>query len=171
MHLPPVDNFARRLWPLVLLSVAFLSGCAPQIRFDVMASSAINPDRSGEPLSVLIRAYQLEDVEAFEKAGFSSLVVDDEAELDGWLERTEFVVRPGEMTIVEIPMEKEARYVAVVALYRTADEEGWGHWEPLPGQFLRMRLGKTLELALDGNALLAGDDAELMRSRWLEEGA
>ena len=110
---------ARRLllWTLSGPVIFLLAGCPKQpTRINVVLSAAtdVNPDPSGQALSVVVRIYQLKDKGRLESADYNAILRSDkEALSDDLLERQERVVQPGTQEMLEIqanPMSSEQSY-------------------------------------------------------------
>ena len=101
------------------------------LHLDFTAREALNTDAqeansASEP--VLVRIYQLRDDKNFQKTVYQQLAVDgDDALKDELLASRNVVVKPGTAASLDMPMEKDAKFVAVVALFRHPDMEK-NHW-------------------------------------------
>lgn len=97
------------------------------LHLDFNAREALNTDANDmSALSVptMVRVYQLRDSKAFEQLDYQSLLVDGDASLKAdLLSSREVVVKPGTGTLLNMPMEKEAKFVAVVGLFRMPDTQ------------------------------------------------
>ncbi|NIF25147.1 type VI secretion system lipoprotein TssJ [Pantoea sp. Tr-811] len=95
------------------------------LHLDLTGRAAINTDAthmSGLSVPVLVRVYQLRDRKALERAGYDDLENLGERVLGGdLLSANTLVVKPGEAAQLSTPLHAEARYVAVVALFRSPD--------------------------------------------------
>jgi len=92
------------------------------LRVDLVSRAAINPDAAGQPLSTVIRLYQLKTPNTFEKLSYAQLQTDDMALLKGdMLDIANVVLRPGTSESVTEPMHPEASYVGVAAFFRDVD--------------------------------------------------
>jgi type VI secretion system protein VasD len=79
-------------------------------------------DMSALSVPTLVRVYQLHDSKALEKATYDSLLSDGDSVLRAdLLDQRAMVVKPGEGAQLNVPLDKGAQFVAVVALYRTPD--------------------------------------------------
>ncbi|WP_171909931.1 type VI secretion system lipoprotein TssJ [Aquisalimonas asiatica] len=146
-----------------------LAGCAPRVDLSMAAAPEINPAPSGDPLSVVVRLYQLDDKEPFLEADFDDLLAGDEDALgDSMVEREEYVMRPDELKDVTVEMNEDATHVAVAVLYRRPDNDRWRMIEPLPEGVFGLRGSAALRLGLSGNALLEGDEADAVHLRFVE---
>ncbi|WP_241603937.1 type VI secretion system lipoprotein TssJ [Rosenbergiella nectarea] len=95
------------------------------LRLDFTAREALNTDaRESNSLSepVIIRVYQLKDSKTFDKTVYQQLLKGGESILKADLLATrDVVVKPGGDANLNMPMEEEAKYVAVVGLFRHPD--------------------------------------------------
>lgn len=95
------------------------------LRLDFTAREALNTDsRESNSLSqpVVVRIYQLKDRKTFDKTVYQQLLKDGEAILKAdLLASRDVVVKPGGDANLDMPMEEDAQYVAVVGLFRHPD--------------------------------------------------
>lgn len=95
------------------------------LRLDLSARTAINSDQAemnAMALPTLVRVYQLRNSNALDKATYDSLLGDDDRVLgDDLLDKRTALIKPGEGAQLDVPMARDARFVAVVALFREAD--------------------------------------------------
>lgn len=95
------------------------------LHLDFIAREALNTDAteansSSQP--VLVRVYQLRDDKNFQKTVYQQLAEDgDDALKDDLLASRNVVVKPGTAASLDMPMEKDAKFVAVVGLFRNPD--------------------------------------------------
>jgi type VI secretion system protein VasD len=92
------------------------------------AGPRINLDSRGEPLSVVVRTYQLKDLAEFGKLTVEKASSDRPAtELVGqdFVASAEYTVVPGTTVIKTESLKPEAQYLAVVALFRQPDPQFW----------------------------------------------
>ncbi|WP_242502701.1 type VI secretion system lipoprotein TssJ [Serratia sp. 1D1416] len=101
------------------------------LRLDFTAREALNTDaRESHSLSepVVVRVYQLKDRKTFDKTLYQQLLKDGETILKADLLATrDVVVKPGGDANLDMPMEENARFVAVAGLFRHPDmlDNGW----------------------------------------------
>lgn len=95
------------------------------LHLDFTGRAALNTDTadmSAISVPTLVRVYQLRDAKALEKASYDGVLSDDvhllNAEL---LDKQTVVVKPGEGAQLNVPLHKDAHFVAVVALFREPD--------------------------------------------------
>ncbi|EPN2804854.1 type VI secretion system lipoprotein TssJ [Serratia marcescens] len=134
---------ARRLLPLLAFSLA---GCGVTqsvsdgtksafsalfykkikvLHLDFTAREALNTDaRESNSLSepVVVRVYQLKDRKTFDKTVYQQLLKDDGIILKAdLLASRDVVLKPGGDVNLNMPMEADAQFVAVVGLFRHPD--------------------------------------------------
>ena len=95
------------------------------LHLDFTAREALNTDaRESNSLSesVVVRIYQLKDRKTFDKTVYQQLLKDGDTILkDDLLATRDVVVKPGGDASLDMPMEEEAQFVAVVGLFRHPD--------------------------------------------------
>lgn len=95
------------------------------LHLDFIAREALNTDareENGSAEPVLVRVYQLRDDKIFRKTNYQQLAGDgDDALKNDLLASRNVVVKPGTAASLDMPMEKNAKYVAVVGLFRQPD--------------------------------------------------
>ncbi|WP_317978207.1 MULTISPECIES: type VI secretion system lipoprotein TssJ [Tenebrionibacter/Tenebrionicola group] len=97
------------------------------LRLDFWGREALNMDRresSSPSQPVMVRVLQLRDRRGLDDAVYQQLVDGGEALLgDALLASRAVVVKPGTAASLSMPMEAQAEYVAVVALFRDPDTQ------------------------------------------------
>lgn len=95
------------------------------LHLDFTAREALNTDsRESNSLSepVVVHIYQLKDRKTFDKTVYQQILRDGDQILKADLLATrDVVIKPGGDVNLDMPMEEEARYVAVVGLFRHPD--------------------------------------------------
>lgn len=95
------------------------------LRLDFTAREALNTDsRESNSLSepVVVRVYQLKDRKTFDKTVYQQLLQDDGIILKAdLLASRDVVMKPGGDVNLNMPMEAETQFVAVVGLFRHPD--------------------------------------------------
>jgi type VI secretion system protein VasD len=132
-------NLRLLFWlPILAASFLLLAGCPKEpVRVNVAlaAASNVNPDPSGQPLSVVVRIYQLKDPGRLETADYYAILKSDKETLsDDFLDRQERVIQPGSREILEIKTNPLAAYLGVVALFRNPSGDTWRKIVPLRGK-------------------------------------
>lgn len=101
------------------------------LHLDFTGREALNTDaheENSDSEPVMVRIYQLRDNKTFNKSVYEQLVNDGEDTLkDDLLASRSVVVKPGLSASLDAPMDKEAKFVAVVALFRHPDVAK-DHW-------------------------------------------
>ncbi|OMQ21465.1 type VI secretion system lipoprotein TssJ [Serratia oryzae] len=129
------------------------------LHLDFTAREALNTDAREENSAsepVLVRVYQLRDDKIFHKTVYQQLAGDGDGTLkDDLLASRSVVVKPGTAASLDMPMEKEAKFVAVVGLFRHPDMEK-NHWRLLlTREDLDPDKPRTIELSNNGLTLRA----------------
>ena len=129
------------------------------LHLDFTAREALNTDAteansSSQP--VMVRVYQLRDDKNFQKTVYQQLAGDgDDALKDDLLASRNVVVKPGSSASLDMPMEKDAKFVAVVGLFRNPDLAK-GQWRlVLTREDLDPDKPRTVELGNNTLTLLA----------------
>lgn len=95
------------------------------LHLDFSARTALNTqatDMSALSVPTLIRVYQLRDNKTVELATYEGLLGDDDQLLaSALLDKRSVVVKPQEGAQLNVPMDKDAQFVTVVALFRNPD--------------------------------------------------
>lgn len=101
---------------------------APQVKalhLDLRAQAAINlagSDMNSLSVPTQVRVYQLKDRAALEKASYDGIELNAQQLLGAdLLAEHSLVVKPGQGAQLNVPLEKDAQFVAVVALLRDPD--------------------------------------------------
>ncbi|MDT3669936.1 MAG: type VI secretion system lipoprotein TssJ [Aromatoleum sp.] len=133
--LAPRERFRRVLKTArgvaILAAVVAVGGCAtkpPSLQINVVAAPTINRDVDGEPLSMVVRLYQLKDRSAFDLLTFDAAArVEDDRELfgDQLVSRRELLLVPGGSRSEVETLAPEARYLGIAGLFREPDSQHW----------------------------------------------
>src|SRR5207247_10365608 len=90
------------------------------------AAANVNPGANGQPLSVVVRVYQLKDKGRLESADYNAVWKSDKETLsDDLLERQERTLEPGTQDTLEIRANPAANYIGVVALFPHPHGHPW----------------------------------------------
>ncbi len=118
--------------------LVFMAGCPKQparVSMVMTAESNINPDAGGQPLSVMVRVYQLKDKGRLESADYSAILRSDTQALAGdLLENQERILKPGAQELMEVRANPAANYLGIVALFRNPSGDGWRKIIPIKGK-------------------------------------
>jgi type VI secretion system protein VasD len=122
---------SRRLI-LLVASAVLLSACAAKppkpapAHAELIVSGDVNPDASGRASPVVVRVYQLRNDGEFNGADFFSVYEKEKETLGASLvSREEYVLAPGENRKLELPLNAETRFIAVVAAFRDIRTARW----------------------------------------------
>lgn len=101
------------------------------LHLDFTAREALNTDaRENHSLSepLVVRVYQLKDHKTFDKSVYQQLLKEGDTLLKAdLLASRDVVIKPGGDAALDMPMEQDAQFVAVVGLFRhpDMDKNGW----------------------------------------------
>ena len=95
------------------------------LRLDFSARNALNTDNREDNSAsqpVMVRVYVLKDRKTFDKTVYQQLAAEGEDILkDDQLASRSLVLKPGTEMSLTMPLDEQAQYVAVVALFRAPD--------------------------------------------------
>ena len=90
------------------------------------ASMNLNPDSAGRSLPTVVRILQLKNLIDLDKVEFQDLWDHERTRLsESFVAIHELTLNPGDETILPIDPLPEARYLAAIALFRTARSDWW----------------------------------------------
>lgn len=93
----------------------------------------MNVDEFGHSLAVVVRVYQLKTAKSLEDAEFDPIWQHDRESLaDDMVSADELTLAPTEVRVIRIKHSEEARYVAVIGLFRRPDGIAWRSIRPIP---------------------------------------
>lgn len=146
---------ARGRWFVVLAGLLLLVGCSsPSVGVRMSSTANLNMNEESEPLPVVVRLYQLSRAEGFRAASFEELWRSDLETLgDALLVKEELVMDPAYSRSVEMPRHDDARFLGVVAVFRTAEGDDWKAWRPLPDSWVGRRLADEVRVSLRGSSV------------------
>ena len=129
------------------------------LHLDLSAREGANKNAQGIALSTVVRIYQLKDRKAFDSANYQSVFEQDSTVVKtDLLAQKDVLIRPGESVTVDIPLEKEAQYVAVAGMF-ISPEQSEDSWRVvLRREDLDPDKARVLELNTRTLALLAQED-------------
>ena len=119
------------IFSLVALSLA---GCASApkpppptvIQVDLEVAPGVNPDLRGRASPVVMKFFELKSLAAFEGADFFSLFEKEKETLGADLvAREEYQLQPQENRKFERTLQRDTRYVGVVAAFRDLERAKW----------------------------------------------
>ena len=146
-------HYFRILLLISLLSFV-ASGCAStkrmfgisNIDITFKAAKDMNIDSAGNPTPLVVRFYELKEIQDFREADFASLYNDDQAIIGQHIvKRDEFELKPGDEHEVERVAKRDTRYIGIVAAYNDVDNAKWRAIISIrkDGTDLVIHLGKT----------------------------
>ncbi|WP_423782063.1 type VI secretion system lipoprotein TssJ [Cupriavidus pauculus] len=94
------------------------------MNLDLVSRAALNPSGAGQPLSTVVRVYQLKTPQTFEQLSYAQLESNDLELLKAdVLATSDVVLRPDASVSLAEPMHADTAYVGVVALFRGGDKD------------------------------------------------
>ncbi|MEZ0606506.1 type VI secretion system lipoprotein TssJ [Paraburkholderia sp. IW21] len=129
---------------------------------DLVSRSSLNPNGAGQSLSTVVRIYQLKTPQTFQQLSYTQLQTNDVAALKAdLLATTDVVLRPDASASVSEPMNSDAEYVGVVALFRNAGKDAT--WKLVVPKKLWKKTD-PVKIEVQGSTLqLVGATAETIR--------
>jgi type VI secretion system protein VasD len=119
----------------VLIMLVALTACSAsptRTTLTLSASSGLNPNRDGQPSPTVVRIYELKSVDVFNQLSFFDLYDHDTAKLGGdLLNRRELEVQPGKTQELRREADPAARFLGVIAGFRTLADIPWRASVPL----------------------------------------
>lgn len=92
------------------------------LRLDFTPRTAINADGAQTPLATMVRVYQLKDRKVVDAADYQTLLHNTDAVLkEDVLTSKSLLVMPKGSVTLNMPMDEEAQFVAVVGLFNRPD--------------------------------------------------
>ncbi|MDK9605817.1 type VI secretion system lipoprotein TssJ [Lelliottia wanjuensis] len=92
------------------------------LHLDFETRSAVNADEAQTPLATMVRIYQLKDRQKVDAADYQKLLRDADSLLkEDMLESKSLLVMPKGSVSLNVPMNEEAKYVAVIGLFNRPD--------------------------------------------------
>lgn len=132
-----------RWWALTLIACGLLAGCGltqtvtdgtvsmtksifykkiKTLHLDFSPRSTINADGAQTPLATMVRVYQLKDRKSVDAADYQMLLRNADIVLkEDVLASKELLVMPGGSMSLNMPMDENAKFVAVVGLFNRPD--------------------------------------------------
>lgn len=103
-----------------------LFGNQARVRVTVEGSDDLNPDVEGEPLSVVLRIYQLAERTSFVMTSPRQLWQGAEEALgDSLVSQRELIVLPGEQRVDMAMLDPKTQFVGVAAFFRNVVNDEW----------------------------------------------
>jgi type VI secretion system protein VasD len=137
---------------LFVIGLSLVACSTTTTQLTLNATKHLNQDTQNRSLPVVVRVYSLTNDEEFIDASFRELWRNDKAVLGSTLlDREEYTLDPGGRLTIKVTHTAQAKYIAVVALFRHPHGSEWRVIHPMPG-----RLGATftrLTIILSGSTL------------------
>lgn len=90
------------------------------VHLDITAREAANLDASGASLSTMVRVYQLSNIRSFKSIDYSDLLANGSQVLSSeLLAQNDVYLRPGEAHSLSVPLEKNAEFIGIAAMFVT----------------------------------------------------
>ncbi len=137
----------------VLLMSVLMFGCmSTKVKLQVEATDNLNLNQFEEALPVVLKIYQLSDVQAFKNASFEELWKSDKSVLaNSLLTVEERTVHPSEKVKIEFEQAENARYVGLVALFRDRSDNKWRTFHDLNSG--TVKLSTYLDVLVTSNSV------------------
>ncbi|EMH4161413.1 type VI secretion system lipoprotein TssJ [Pluralibacter gergoviae] len=132
-----------RWWALTLIACGLLTGCGltqtvtdgtvsitksifykkiKMLHLDFAPRAAINADGAQTPLATMVRVWQLRDRKAVDAADYQTLLRNADTVLkEDILATKELLVMPDGSVTIDVPMDENARFVAIAGLFNRPD--------------------------------------------------
>jgi len=92
------------------------------LHLDFEPRSAVNADEAQTPLATMVRVYQLKDRQKVDAADYQKLLRDADTVLkEDMVASKSLLVMPKGSVMLNMPMDEEAQYVAVIGLFNRPD--------------------------------------------------
>ena len=155
----------------MIVSLLIFTGCGVQkmlkesvgiglANLHLYPADMMNVDDNQNPLPTIVRIYQLKSKYKMEKAGFKTIWRNDKETLDDdLLEKQEITVYPGKNREIGIEKKENARYIAIVAIFRKPDTET-NLWKQII-EFESWTIGsQNIEISIEKDRLKIGVEEE-----------
>jgi type VI secretion system protein VasD len=123
----------------------------PEPKVVLRGSDRMNVDEFGQSLAVVVRVYLLKTAKTLEDAEFDHIWQHDRESLAGdVISVDEVTLAPTEVRVIHVKRSEEARYVAVIGLFRRPDGIAWRAIRLIPticrGEEAMKRVPKEISL-------------------------
>lgn len=146
---------SRLLKVLIVWAAFVMTACGskppkpatPVVSISMHVERDVNPDPDGQPKPIVLHIYQLKSDAAFVNSNYFALVDDEKRTLAGDLvSREEKELAPGDTRTLEVPLDAETRFVAVLGEYRDLDGSVWQAITPVAAP---KKKGRELHVAVN----------------------
>ena len=142
-----------KLITILLLSATLFSCVSTKVKLDVSATDNLNLNQFDEALPVVLRVYQLSDIQSFKSATFEQLWKSDKSVLaNSLITVEERIVNPAEKLNITFEQADGAKYVAAFALFRDRADDNWRVYHELDSG--TVQLSTSLDIRLTSNAVM-----------------
>ncbi|EAN4680381.1 type VI secretion system lipoprotein TssJ [Salmonella enterica] len=94
------------------------------LHLDFVSRSALNTDAEDTPLSTMVHVWQLKTRERFDEADYDTLFMQEEKTLEmDLLAKHTVWVKPDGSTSLNVPLDKDTQFVAIVGQFYHPDEK------------------------------------------------
>jgi len=125
------------------------------LHLDLCPRAAINTDGEQTPLATMVRVYQLKDRKQLDTADYQTLLRNADIALkDDVLATKSVLVMPQGSVMLDVPMDENAQFVAVVGLFNRPDMQQHTWRLVLSRKDLDPDKPRTIELGNNGFILL-----------------
>ncbi len=143
----------KQLLFVLVLSLLCSACMTTRVNVDVTAASDLNLNQFNEPLPVVLKVYQLSEVQSFKTATFDELWKSDRSVLaDSLITVEERTINPSETTRIEFEQDERAKFVGFVALFRDTEEGKWRAYQDLNTG--PVKLSTSLDISVSNNVLV-----------------
>jgi len=116
------------------------------VKLNIAAASKINTSTRGSAAPVRLKVYQLSSQQSFVRASYRDLLNRDFMALgDALVRQTEVTVKPGQRMSLALDQNVSGRYVGVVAIFNSPNQENWRVISPVKSG--------ALQLMIEGNSI------------------
>ena len=137
---------------IIGLSCLLTACMTTKVNLNVEATDNLNFNQFDEPLPVVLKVYQLTDIQAFNNASFEQLWKQDKSVLaNSLLTVEERTVNPSQKINIEFEQAQTAKFVALVGLFRDRSDNQWRTYHDLNSG--TVKLSTNLEVLITNNSV------------------
>lgn len=113
-----------------LSTILLFSGCGTSggniVDLTISTSKNLNPDIEKRASPIVIKIYQLTQIDTFNNSDFFTLYEDDKSILAKDLKfRKELEIKPDQSYVIPLDIDSASKYIAVLAAFRNLDKAQW----------------------------------------------
>jgi len=119
----------------VFFTCSLLSGCSLfndsknkiiYAKLTIISGKQLNPAINGEPSPLVVRVYQLSQIDKFDNSDFFTLYAADQSALSNDLQsQLEIEVKPNDKIQKQLEVGSNTRFIAILAAFRSLDNAQW----------------------------------------------